>query len=221
MLSSQIWLVPVALTLAVFDYSATEAIAQTTYPFRGNYDTVINILPLTENVSQSIELATIIDPEAPYGLTRYEGLVYGQTNPVTNEVTFNIDPATFGLPDLPPGHIIFEGEGTDNKLRGTATASAVFDLENLTGIGSGTLNITGGEGLFTNAIGTLKFFETDTIIPSPNGISLNGKALITGSIEVVPEPGGGIGTLAAIGALGVGFLLRRRGCKKVDIQEQK
>lgn len=203
--------VSVALTVVGVGISAKSAIAQTTYPFSGNYDTVINITPITDSVSLSTELATSTDANAPYGLTQYQGIVYGQTDPTTGVTSFDSNPGTFGLPDLPPGYIVLQGENTDNKLFGTATASAVFDRQNLVGNGSGTLNITGGEGLFTNASGTLNFQETDTLNPDPNVLSVNGQALITGSIQTpaVPEPKGEIGTVAAIGLIGVGLMVRR------------
>ena len=188
--------------------SATRAIAQTIYPFNGNYDTRIDVVPIDEELSQSIELATSSDPEAPYGLTQYEGLIYARTDPTTGALNFDTNPATFGLPDLPPGYIVFEGEGTDNKLRGTATATAIFDRENLTGEGSGTLTITGGEGIFTGATGTLNFTQVDRLNPDPNVLSIEGDAVVSGEIEVVPEPGG-IGTLAGVGALGAGLMLHR------------
>ena len=137
-------LISVAFALASVGLDTTKAIAQTIYPFNGNYDTKIEIVPIDEELSQSIELATSSDPEAPYGLTQYEGLIYARTDPATGALNFDTNPATFGLPDLPPGYIVFEGEGTDNKLRGTATATATLDRENLTGSGSGTLTITGG-----------------------------------------------------------------------------
>ena len=203
-------LVSIALTLVGVGLGATKAQAQTTYPFSGNYDTLINIVPLTEDISQSIELATSTDVPAPYGLTQYEGTVYALTDPATGEITFDTNPATFGLPDLPVNSIVFKGEGTNNKLFGTTTASAVVDFENRTAQGFGTLNITGGEGIFTNATGILDFSETDILNPDPNVLSLNGKALITGTIEVVPEPGTEIGTLIGIGAISTGVLLRRR-----------
>lgn len=206
--SSTAKLVSASLALATIGLGSTKAIAQTTYPFTGNYDTKIDIVPYGQDLSQSIEFATSSD--APYGLTQYQGLIYAQTDAATGAVTFDTNPATFGLPDQPMGYIVFQGEGTDNKLFGTATASAVFDRQNLVGNGSGTLNITGGEGIFTNATGTLNFSEVDQLNPDPSVLSVNGKATITGSIQAVPEPEVGIGTLAGIGLLGTGFLLRRR-----------
>lgn len=203
------WLVPVALTLVGVAADTAKAIAQTTYPFRGNYDTVINITPITDSVSLSSELAISTDEQAPYGLTQYKGDVYAQTDPATGALTFNTDPAVFGLTDRPMGYIEFSGEDTDNKLFGTATATAVLDQETLTGQGFGTLNITGGEGLFANATGVLDFTETDTLNPDPNVLSLNGQSVVTGSIETVPEPESEIGILVS-GSLASAFLLHRR-----------
>lgn len=105
---------------------------------------------------------------------------------------------------------MLQGSDTNNKVFGTASATAVLDFENLTGGGSGTVTITGGEGLFTGATGILDFSEQDIINPDPNAISLRGKALVSGSIEAVPEPGTGTGTLVGMGVIGAGFLLRRR-----------
>ena len=201
--------VTAVLTSVSFGFDAVKAIAQTTYPFSGSYNTKIDVVPIGENLSQSIELAT--SEEAPYGLTQYQGLIYAQTDPATGGLVFNTDPLVFGLPSLPSGYITFSGEGTDNKLYGSATASAIFDLESLTGQGSGTLTITGGEGLFADATGTLDFFEVDQLNPDPSILSINGKAQITGSITAVPEPGTELGTLVTTGGLiGATVLLRRR-----------
>lgn len=201
--------VTAVLTSVSFGFDAVKAIAQTTYPFSGSYDTQIDVVPIGDGLSQSIELAT--SDNAPYGLTQYEGLIYAQTDPATGGLIFNTDPLAFGLPNLPSGYITFSGEGTENKLFGTATASAIFDLENLTGQGSGTLTITGGEGLFAGATGTLDFSQVDQLNPDPNILSINGKAQVTGSIKAVPEPGSGLGTLVGTGGLiGATILLRRR-----------
>lgn len=197
------------LTSVSFGFDAVKAIAQTTYPFSGSYDTQIDVVPIGDGLSQSIELAT--SDNAPYGLTQYQGLIYAQTDPATGGLIFNTDPLAFGLPNLPSGYITFSGEGTENKLFGSATASAIFDRENLTGQGFGTLTITGGEGLFAGATGTLDFSQVDQLNPDPNILSINGKAQVTGSIKAVPEPGSELGTLVGTGGLiGATILLRRR-----------
>lgn len=100
-------LASVALTLVGVGLGGTKAIAQTTYPFVGNYDTAIDVVPFGQDISQSIEFATSTD--APYGLTQYEGLIYTQTDPATGGLKFDTNPATFDLPDLPMGYIVFEG----------------------------------------------------------------------------------------------------------------
>ncbi len=74
-------LASVALTLVSVGLGGTKAIAQTTYPFTGNYDTAIDVVPFGQDISQSIEFTTSTD--APYGLTQYEGLIYTQTDPAT------------------------------------------------------------------------------------------------------------------------------------------
>lgn len=205
----KIGFVTAVLTSISFGFDAVKAIAQTTYPFSGSYDTQIDVVPIGDGLSQSIELAT--SDNAPYGLTQYEGLIYAQTDPTTGGLIFNTDPLAFGLPNLPSGYITFSGEDTENKLFGSATASAIFDRENLTGQGSGTLTITGGEGLFADATGTLEFSQVDQLNPDPNILSITGKAQVTGSIKAVPEPGSELGTLVGTGGLiGVVILLRRR-----------
>lgn len=206
-----VWLVPAALALLGFGPGAAKAIAQTTYPFSGNYDTVVNIQPITDDVSQVFESG--VSTDAPYGLTEYQGLVYAQiapdNDPTTDELSFNSDPAKYGLEGYPYGYIVFEGDSSSNKLFGTADATTKIDYENLTAQGSGILNITGGEGIFNGASGVLDFSEND-IVPLDPSDPLIGKALVSGSIEAVPEPGAGIGTLVGMGAIAAGFLLRQR-----------
>lgn len=206
--SSTVWLVPVVLTLLGFGPGVAKATAQTTYPFNGNYEVTIDVEPITENISRAIELGVSTDADAPYGLTQYDGLVYAQTDLTTGLLTFNSDPTAFGLQGYPEGYIAFSGSGT-NKIIGTATATALVDFQNLVGAGYGALYITGGEGIFTGASGVLDFFENDTISPDPND-PIRGRALVTGTIEVVPEPETGIGTLVGISLIGASFMLHRR-----------
>lgn len=205
--SQRVWLVPVALTVLGFG-GATKVSAQTTYPFSGYYDTTVIVKPITSDISQVMESGVSTDAE--YGLNQYNGLTYSKTNSTTGELSFNIDPTTFGLPDLPVGYIEF-GSGT-NKLFGTSDASTKADLENLTSAGSGTVAITGGEGIFNNASGTLLFTENDKISFDGTTIILHGLSLVTGPIETsqkVPEPKNTT-TLIGLGVIGCGLLLRRR-----------
>ncbi|MFN6498790.1 MAG: PEP-CTERM sorting domain-containing protein [Nostoc sp. DedQUE01] len=200
------WVVPAALTLLSFGSGNEKAFAQTLFPFSGNYNVTISVEPINEKFSRAIERA--VSTDAAYGLTEYNGLVYALTDLSTGLFTFNTDPTAIGLEGFPEGFIEFSGSGA-NKVSGTATATALIDFVNLRGSGSGSLIITGGEGIFTGATGILDFFENDTISPNPND-PIRGQALVTGSIKVVPEPETGIGTLVAIGLIGSGFMLRRR-----------
>ncbi|MBD2532537.1 PEP-CTERM sorting domain-containing protein [Nostoc flagelliforme FACHB-838] len=200
------WFVPAALTLLSFGSGNEKAIAQTLFPFSGNYDVTIAVEPINEKFSRAIERA--VSTDALYGLTEYNGLVYALTDFSTGLFTFNTDPTAIGLEGFPEGFIEFSGSGA-NKVSGTATATALIDFVNLRGSGSGSLIITGGEGIFRGATGILDFFENDTISPNPND-PIRGQALVTGTIKVVPEPETGVGTLVGIGLIGAGFMLRRR-----------
>ena len=92
---------------------------------------------------------------------------------------------------------------------GTSTATATTDITNFTASAFGTLTITSGEGRFSGATGTLSLADSYTLSPDPTA-PLIGQALVSGSIQVVPEPGTGTGTLVGMGVIGAGFLLRRR-----------
>ncbi|MDF5718735.1 MAG: hypothetical protein PUP93_33930 [Rhizonema sp. NSF051] len=196
------WLVPLALTL-VSVCSTARATAQSIYPFTGNYSTTVNITPITDNISQVVETGESLD--APYGLNKYDGLTYSLTD-ANGNLSFNNTPEAFGIQGYPLGYIVF-GDGT-NKLFGLGDASAVLNPETLTGKGSGVVNITGGEGIFKNATGTLLYSEDDKVLLGQN-ITLNGLALVSGSIQSqqVPEPGN-TATLVSIGVIGLGLLLR-------------
>ncbi|WP_414583030.1 hypothetical protein [Scytonema sp. PCC 10023] len=207
-------LVPVTLMLLGFGLGGGRATAQTSYPISSYYDTTIYVTPITSDVSQVIESG--ISADAPYGLNQYDGLTYSKTNPTTGELTFNIDPTTFGLQDLPLGYITF-GSGT-NKVFGTSDATTTIDLVNLTSSGSGSVDITGGEGIFKNATGRLLFTEEDIIIPGEITTTLKGRALVYGSIntlKTVPEPKTTT-TLIGIGMIGAGFLVRRHRLKSAS-----
>jgi hypothetical protein len=207
------WLVPVTFMLLGFGLNPGKASAQTSYPISSYYDTTIYVTPITSEISQVIESG--VSTDAPYGLNEYDGLTYAKTNP-TGELTFNIDATTFGLQDLPLGYITF-GSGT-NKIFGTSDATTVIDLENLTASGYGTVDITGGEGIFQNASGTLFFTEEDIIIPGEITTTLKGRALVYGSIDTsktVPEPNTTT-TLVGMGMIGVGLLVRRHRLKSAS-----
>ena len=207
MYSYTAWLVSAAVMVFSFGPGAARATAQTTFEFEATYETEVNIVPVISDLSAVTEAGKSTD--APYGLTQYDGLVYAQTDLNTGFLTFNSDPATVGLEDQPFGYIVFSGSG-NNKLFGTADATAQIDFKNLTAAGSGIINITGGEGIFTGASGILDFSEDDIVNPEPTFPSLRGVASVSGTIQAVPEPGTVTGMLVSIGAIGAGVLRHRR-----------
>lgn len=80
--------------------------------------------------------------------------------------------------------------------------------ENLVGTGSSTITITGGEGRFIAANGTLNLLENATLSPDPTA-PIESRLSISGSFQAVPEPKPNI-TLVGLSVIGVGFLLRSR-----------
>ena len=209
MRSYNVWLVPAAVMLVGFGSVTARATAQTiTYPFNATtYETVLTVEQVTPDISRATALGESTD--APYGLTNFTSSNnYSQLNPITNVATFSADPTDFGLQGFPTGSDVFSGSGV-NKLFGTSSATATFDFVNGTVTGSGTINITDGEGLFTDATGTLTFTQNDRLNPDPT-VPIVGEAVISGFIEAVPEPATGIGKLVGIGVIGAGVLLYRR-----------
>lgn len=207
-LSHAVRLLPIALSVVSFGLFAPDANAETTYPFSANYDTTIEIKSVGKDVSQVFESG--LSTDAPYDLNIYKGLTYAQTDPTTGEVSFDIDPTKFGLKDLETGYLLFEGGS--NKIYGIGNASTSIDFEKLTASGQGTIEITGGEGLFENAKGTLSFTQEDVVFPGEI-LVLKGEALVTGDIQTVqavPEPES-VPTLIGIGAIGATILLLRKG----------
>lgn len=209
------WLFGVALTLVGFGASVPKAIAQTTYPFETTYDAEINTT-LLEQSDAEIILETNVTGEstdAPYGLTNLQIENYSSVDPATGVVRYDSDPATFGLEGLPLGTLTLSGNGND-KLFGTNRGTVSGDT------GSGTITLTGGEGRFVGATGTLDLFQTITSSPDPTGVTapIISPATISGSFqtsEAVPEPRTDA-SLVSIGLIGAGFLLRRyRRCSSI------
>ncbi|MBN4006813.1 hypothetical protein [Nostoc sp. LPT] len=210
--SLRMWIVPLVLTSVSLCSNVSRATAKTIYPFIGNYRTTVNITPISGNVSQVFEVG--LSDDAPYDLGLYKGLTYSVIDNKGN-LTFNNNPEVFGVQGFPLGYIVF-GDG-DNKLFGTSDASASVNFDNLTAKGSGIVNITGGKGIFKNGISTLLFSEED-IVNLGSTTTLNGLALVSGSIEVpqeVPEPTTIMGAVVAFGGLAVGsFAKRKRTARK-------
>ncbi|OKH32803.1 hypothetical protein NIES2101_40410 [Calothrix sp. HK-06] len=202
-------LVSVALTLVGFGLGA-EARAQTTYQFEPTtYDSAITTTLLQQNPT-AIILDTNVTGQsgnAPYGLTNLTIKNYSSVNPATGVVAYNSDPATFGLQNLPLGTVSLFGSGND-KLFGTNRGTVSLES------GSGTITITGGEGRFSGATGSLNLFQTITSNPDPTGLTapIISPATISGSFQIsqtVPEPKTDA-ALVCVLALGASFLRGKR-----------
>lgn len=199
-----VWLVPTAFTLLSFGAVASVN-AQITYPFQANYDTEIRLIQTSvPNLLQTDGRGESTD--APYGLTNFKLGNYAQVDLNTGVVTYGPDPAAFGL-EAPPLNttVTLFGDGL-NKLFGTNNGTISPDR-----MGSGTITLTGSEGMFTGATGTLNLFEKNTPIPNPDGsiTLLKAQISISGSFQTVPEPRTNA-TVVGITAIGVGFLLHSR-----------
>lgn len=207
------WLIGGVLALIGFGSSIESAKAQTFYTFDATYDVSSTSEPITEDVSATTLLGESTD--APFGLSRVSGLTYSQVDPVTGTFQFNTNPANFGLDDLPSGSVTLFGDG-ENKLFGTNDAFGTIDFTNLTGTAENTFTITGGEGLFENAAGSLILQEVYQISLDPN-VPTIANSIANGTIEVplnqkVSEPNNTF-TLIGIGIVGATFLVRRRSKK--------
>ncbi len=200
-----VYLVPVTFTLIGFISSIVPALAQTTSPFRAIYEiraTAKDITPNLEEIFVSGESSN-----APYNLTEISTLTYSQTDFATGSFSSNTDPATFGLQDLPQGYIVFSGNGS-NKLFGTATNTGLIDFTMLTTTGSGTVTITGGEGIFRGATGILASSQVQPL-SLEIGVVLKGEVEVNGTIQTVPEPETSTIPVGMSVIVGAGILLRR------------
>ena len=193
------------VTLIGLGSTVTKAIAQTTYPFQATYNSEIT----TKTTAIPLVLDTTVigqTPDAPYGLSNLIIRNYSQVDPNTGVATYNSDPATFGLQNVPFGTLTLFGQGND-KLFGSNRGSASLES------GSGTISITGGEGRFRGATGTLDLFQTITSNPDLTGLTapIISPARISGSFlvsQAVPEPKTDA-MLVGISVIGAGLVLRR------------
>ncbi|MEH2311105.1 MAG: hypothetical protein V7K35_06680 [Nostoc sp.] len=205
--SLKMWIFPLIMTSVSLYSNLDRATAQTIYPFVGNYRTTVNITPISGNVSQVFEVG--LSDDAPNDLGLYKGLTYSVIDDKGN-LTFNNNPEVFGVKGFPLGYIVFGGGA--NKLFGTSDATASVNFKTLKALGSGIVNITDGEGIFKNATSTLLFSEKD-IVNLGSTITLNGLALVSGSIKVpqeVPEPTTIMGTVVVFGGLAIGSFAKRK-----------
>lgn len=194
------------VTLLGFGAGSHEAKAQTTYPFEATYNAQISNTPLNQTNTEVISQTSVTgeSANAPYGLTNLTINNYSSVNFATGVATYDSDPAAFGLENLPLGTLTLSGQGSD-KLFGTNRGTASLEAS------TGTITITGGEGRFVGATGTLDISQTITSNPDPTGVNapIISPGTISGSFQTVPEPSTNA-TLIGISMIGVGFLLRHR-----------
>ncbi|MBW4608693.1 MAG: hypothetical protein KME22_16180 [Hassallia sp. WJT32-NPBG1] len=206
--SHVVWITSVAVAILSLGLGNAKAKAQTQYPFEAIYNSETILEPITANILKITNIGE--SANAPYGLTRLVNISYGNLNSNTGVITIDPDPTTFGLENFGLGNITIFGQGED-RLFGTTRGTATLDFQNLVGTVSNTINITGGNGRFSGAIGTLILSENLTLNPDPTA-PVRGRPLIKGSFQTfqtVPEPRN-IAAIFSIGAIGVGFLLRQR-----------
>lgn len=198
------WFVPLVFILD-FGLVNSPALARNTYTFSADYDTLNTSKVISSNISEAS--ITGESSNAPYGLNKISGLTYTQADLAAGIFSFTTDPENFGLQGIPIGSILFSGSGS-NTLFGTDNATGTIDFNTLTAKASGTCTITGGEGIFRDATGTLDFSEVDTLSLN-SGVPFTGRASVNGTIQIVPEPKPGIPLLSMGAIIGLGVLLRR------------
>jgi hypothetical protein len=213
--SSTAWLFAFALTFTGFGSNVQSAAAQTTYTFDATYDAISRVSSfITEDITANT--ASGSSNNAPFGLTKANVLLYNQTDLTTGSYRFNTNPETFGLQGLPLGGVTLFGE-SDNKLfYEVENGTGVVDLTTLTTRASNTVNITGGEGLFEGATGTLtssEVYQVGNLLVDPTS-AIRGTVRVSGTIQVpftqkVPEPTN-TAALIGMGMIGVGFGVRRQ-----------
>ena len=71
----------------------------------------------------------------------------------------------------------FSGEG-ENELFGISSGMGEVDFEEGVVSGIGEIEITGGQGIFKNASGTLTFEETEVLAED------NGTAVVSGTVTI-------------------------------------
>lgn len=211
--SRNLWLLPVVLTIISFSSNTAKANAQTTYIFNASYDAVgtSNFDPSNPTAPEQV-IFNGSSTNAPYGLTEFNALRYSQFDQTTGSFIITSDPTIIGLEDVSDGYIILGGSN-GNQLVGTYSGSGRVDFQNNTTTESGTFTITGGEGIFTGATGTLSA-EAFNILPTefqapPN--TFISQRSFSGSFQT-PQPVPESTSVAALVGIGVGasFLLNQR-----------
>lgn len=205
----------VALALTGFGLNVQSAVAQNTYTFDTKYDAVSGVSRfISEDITANF--ASGESNNAPFGLTKASVLLYNQTDLTSGSFRFSTNPETFGLQGLPLGGITLFGNGNNKLFYSVENGTGVIDFTTLTTSASNTVNITGGEGLFKGATGTLtssEVYDVRNLLVDPTS-TIRGTVRVSGTINVpstqsVPEPTN-TAALIGIGMIGVGFRVRRQ-----------
>jgi hypothetical protein len=200
------------VTSVGFGSSIESAKAQTNYTFNTTYD---GLSARLKSISEDVTTSSISGSSnnAPYGLTKASGFIYVKTDSSTGSYRYSTNPETFNLQNLPLAGVTLFGEGNNKLFYQVENGTGVFNPETLTTTSSNTNIITGGEGLFQGATGTLtgsEVYQVANLLVDPTSTS-KGKVTINGNISVsttkIPEPNT-TGALAGIGIIGMIFLSR-------------
>ena len=201
-------LVQVALLLLGLGLN-TAAASAATFNFSAHYDITATAQDLTPNLEKITLSGTSND--AQYGLNQVNSVSYSQTDFTTGAYSSNTDPVAFSLQGYQRGYVEFSGNGSD-RLFATGSGTGAIDFTNLTVTTSTTLAITGGEGIFSGATGTL---VSSQVVPASIeiGVALKGQNTVSGTVETVPEPRFGMAPLV-LGVIAARVLRRRKSTKK-------
>ena len=137
------------------------------------YETAVSFEPYVDDVQ--IVTTTGTSDNAPLGLTELDASNYS-TIDEDGRFLFGGDPEDFGV----EGEILmdeFSGEG-ENELFGISSGMGEVDFEEGVVSGIGEIEITGGQGIFKNASGTLTFEETEVLAED------NGTAVVSGTVTI-------------------------------------
>ncbi|MBV9389090.1 MAG: hypothetical protein JOZ78_21950 [Chroococcidiopsidaceae cyanobacterium CP_BM_ER_R8_30] len=181
------------------------AAAAATFNFSGIYNITAT---LQENIPPNFQAISLsgTSTNAPYDLTRVNSLSYSQTDFTTGVFSSNTDPTAFGLQGYQPGYVEFSGNGS-NILIASASGAGAINFAQGTVTTSDTLAITGGQGMFSRATGTLTSTQVVPASIQP-GVALEGQYSVSGTIETVPEPGFEMAPLI-MGVIAAGILWHR------------
>lgn len=198
------WMFGIALSVLGISSTIQSALAQATYTFSATYDA---LSAQSQLITPDISARTIYGESnnAPFGLTKASGLLYVQTDLTNSSYRFSTNPATFGLQGKPLGGVTLFGDSENKLFYSVDNGAGTIDIATLSTSGSNTANITGGEGLFSGATGTLtgsEVYQVGNLLVDPTSPS-RGSVFVRGTISVLPTQIPESRTTAALVGTGV------------------